>query len=306
MVGHDYWKSVCLSGVRFVPRHSSPHRKGSRLAIPYLLSKKANPCEAAAAAAAAGAVRDLVRFSIFKIEDVSGRGPVSLSGELPGARPPPPPCLLDTLFDVLVVVEVVLDAEEDVDLDTLLLFLASDWCLTKEGFGICLTEALAGDLVTAILLEAGRLVMETVLVLDEPSLPELKVFLVVPEVGVVVEVAAPVLGSLVMVTSGVGGDMLGVLGVAEGRQVFVGDFEFVVLVTAVEEEEVVGCLPLVSGVCGAALLVGERSMGAGSEGLGSVFTMAMFSSLMHAAVWLRVIRFLMAVTSGVASPYVAM
>lgn len=53
------------------------------------------------------------------------------------------------------------------------------------------------------------------------------------------------------------------------------------------------------------MLVGERSMGAGSEGLGRVF-MAMFSSLMHAAVWLRVIRFLIAVTSGVASPYVAM
>lgn len=160
----------------FVPRHSSPYRKGSRPAIPYLLSKKANPCEAAAAAAAAGAAKDLVRFSIFKMEDVSGRGPVSLSGELPGARPPPPPppCLLDPVFDVLVlvVVEVVL-AAEDVDLDTLLLFLASDWCLTKEGFGICLLAALAGDLVTAILLEAGRLVMETVLVLDEPSFTEL-------------------------------------------------------------------------------------------------------------------------------------
>lgn len=100
--------------------------------------------------------------------------------------------------------------------------------------------------------------------------------------------------------------MLGVLGAAEGREVFEGDFEFVVLVTAVEEDEVVGCLPLVSGVCGAALLVGERSIGAGSEGLGSVFTMAMFSSLMHAAVWLRVIKFLIAVTSGVGSPYVAM
>lgn len=233
-----------------------------------------------------------------------------MSGELPDARLPALPCLLDTFFVAfvfeVVVVVVLLDAVEDTDLDTLLLFLASDWCLTNEGLGICLTEALAGDFVTAILLEAGRLVIETVLVLDEPSFTEPKVVLVVLEVGVVVEVAAGVLGSLVMVTSGVGGDMVGVFGVADGREVFAGDLEFVVLVVAVEEdEEVGGCLPLVSGVCGAALLVGERSMGAGSEGLGSVFTMFILSSRMHAAAWLRVIRFLM-VTSGVVSPYVAM
>lgn len=243
-MGHEYWKFVVNK--TFVPRHSSPLRKSPRPAIPYLLSKKGNPCEAAAAAAA-GAARDLVRFSILSMEDVSGRGPVSLRGELPGARPPPLLCLLDTDLVVLVVVLVV---AEDADLDTLLLFLASDWCLTKEGFGICLTEALAGDLVMDILLEAGRLVMETVFVLDEPSFTEPKVVLVVPEVGVVLEVAAGVLGSLVMVTSGVGGDMVGVLEVVEGRQVLEGDFELVVFVIAVEEvlEVVEECLPLVSGV----------------------------------------------------------
>lgn len=270
----------------FVPHHSSPQVENSTSAIPYLLSKKLNPCEAAAAAAA-GAGRDLVRFSIFRIEEVSGRGPVSFRGELPAARPPPPGCLLDTLLvELVVVAETVCDpdVEDEGGLETLLL------CLKKEGFGICLTEALAGDFVTDILLEAGRLVIDTVLVfdepsLDEPSLDEPKVVLVVLVVGVVLEVVeAEVLGNFVIVTSGVGGEMVGAFGVVGGRQVFVGDFELVVLVTVVEDEETCS-LPLVSGVWGAALLVGDRSMGTGSVGLGRFFTMAArFNSRIQAAV----------------------
>lgn len=254
-------------------------------AIPYLLSKKLSPC-VAAAAAAAGAGRDLVRFSISRIEEVLGRGPVSFRGELPATRPPPPDCLLDTFLVVLVVVGGAEVVVEEGGLETLLLFRASDWCLTKEGFGICLTEALAGDLAIAILLEAGRLVMDTVLVLDEPSLADPKVVLVVLEVGVVLEVEeAGVLGNFVIVTSGVGGEIVGAFAVADGREVFVGDFELVVLVAVVEEDEETDILPLVSGVWGAALLVGDRSMGAGSFGLGRFFTMAArLNSRMQAAV----------------------
>lgn len=112
--------------------------------------------------------RDLVRFSIFRIEEVSGRGPVSFRGELPAARPPPPDCLLDTFLVVLAVVaETVCDPSVEDEVGLLLLL-----CLKKEGFGICLTEALAGDFVTAILLEEGRLVIDTVFVLDEPSLTD--------------------------------------------------------------------------------------------------------------------------------------
>lgn len=111
-------------------------------------------------------------------------------------------------------------------------------------------------------------------------------FFVVLGVGVVLEgVDAEVLGNFVIVTSGVGGEIVGAFAVVVGRQVFVGDLELVVLVAVVEEDEETSNLPLVSGVWGAALLVGDRSMGAGSVGLGRFFTMAArFNSRIQAAV----------------------
>lgn len=206
--------------------------------IPYLLSKNLIPWDvAAAAAAAAGAARDRVRCSILRIDDeVSGKGPVSFKGELLVVLAPLPACLLLKFFVVVVVTgeeELHVDWE---DFETLLLFRASDWCLRKEGFGICRTEALAGDFVMAILLlEAGLFVMETVLVFVVPIFVEPNVLFPVPldELEVV---EGRALGSLVMVTSGVGGDIVVALVESDFRELLDGDFdalEFVVLVPEV-------------------------------------------------------------------------
>lgn len=97
------------------------------------------------------------------------------------------------------------------------------------------------------LLETGRLVIDTVLVLVEPILLDPSVFLLVPDVGTALEVDTGVLGSFVMVTSGVGGDILGTLEVLAERGVLEGDFEAVVLVPVAMVVEVCG-RPLVRGV----------------------------------------------------------
>lgn len=75
-----------------------------------------------------------MRCSIFKMDEVSGNGPVSLSGELPLLFPLPEDCLLDVwLLTWVVVVDwaeevvVVNDGREDeATLLTLLLLRASD------------------------------------------------------------------------------------------------------------------------------------------------------------------------------------
>lgn len=66
---------------------SSSSTTTSITALPYLLSKKRNEGEVAAAAAAAAGARERVRFSIFRMDEVSGRGPVSFRGEFPIERP---------------------------------------------------------------------------------------------------------------------------------------------------------------------------------------------------------------------------
>lgn len=273
---------------------------------------------------------DRVRCSIFKMaDDVSGRGPMSFRGELPVPWPPclavpwppMPPCLpieyaLEELRPPLAKeMELVVEEgveEDDAVLGMLLLFLASDWWRTKDGFGICLTEALAGDLATMRLLEAGRFVMDTVLVLLEPSFTSPGTETPLPaaadegveELLVAAAAAADVLGSLVMVTSGVGDEMVGVMALDTALILLLlddGDLVMsdVLLVPEVECAVVLWARPLVSGVCGAALEVGDRSMGAGSDGRGSVSDtmLARLNSRMRAAAWLSVIRLVMAATS---------
>lgn len=82
-------------------------------------------------------------------------------------------------------------------------------------------------MATAIrLLEAGRLVIDTVLVLVEPSLTDPIVFFPAPVEELWFDVEAGVLGSLVMVTSGVGGDIVGALDRSAERGVLdEGDLE---------------------------------------------------------------------------------
>lgn len=193
------------------------------------------PCDVAAAV---GAARDRVRCSILSIDDeVSGKGPVSFKGELLVVRTPLPACLLLKFFAVVVVTgeELHVDCE---DFETLLLFRASDWCLRKEGFGICRTEALAGDFVMAILLfEAGLLVMETVFVFVVPIFVEPNVLFPVP-VEELELVEGRALGSFVMVTSGVGGDIVVAFVESDFRELLDGDLdilEFVVLVPEVAD-----------------------------------------------------------------------
>lgn len=97
----------------------------SNSAHPYLSSKNLRAWEAAAA----GAGNDLVRCSIFRMDDVSGSGPVSLRGEFPVARPPVDECLAEEwVFDDVVVLawEEMDDEVDETDDDLETLFRASD------------------------------------------------------------------------------------------------------------------------------------------------------------------------------------